>query len=48
MPTLISCSASRERQRLEQDRIDHAEDGGVRADPERERQDRDEGEDWDS
>ena len=34
----------RERQRLEQERVDHAEDGGVRADPERERQDGDDGE----
>ncbi len=34
----------RERQRLEQERVDHTEDGGVRTDPERERQDGDEGE----
>ena len=32
------------RERLEQDRVDHAEDGGVRADPERESEDRDDGE----
>ena len=33
-----------EGQRLEQHRIDHAENGSVRADPERESEDRDQGE----
>ncbi len=34
----------REGQRLQEHRVDHAEDGGVRADPEREREHRDQGE----
>ena len=34
----------RERQRLEENRVDHAEDGGVRADAEREREHGDESE----
>ena len=44
MPTAMSCSARGNGSGLSRTRVDHAEDGGVRADPERERQDGDDGE----
>ena len=40
----MSCSGCGKWQRLQEDRVDHAEDGGVRANPEREGQDGDDGE----
>ena len=43
-PTATSSSGAGKRQRLEEHRVDHAEDGGVRADPEREGEHGDQGE----
>ena len=36
----------RERERLEKDGVDHTEDGGIRADPDREREDSDDRKPW--